>query len=226
MRDRHPRLTTLDSNGRPVPDIAGQHAELDEALMLTRLAELEVKRLQLSLIKAARRAHMTTKQRGRPLGLGSRQGILDRERALERELDAASKYVPVHALDDQPVPVELGPAAVRDIAEDLVAHWNELLTDDGEGEDSWMADLTLKLRDLKRLGVVDLTGTDVAAIVGLVRLVVEEIDDQSAATGQPGAATSGAQAVLERARCLNHQHARSRRDGMHPEASGQAPKIP
>lgn len=45
---------------------------------------------------------MTTKQRGQPLGIGSRQGIRDQERALARTLDSAAKNVTVDALDDEP----------------------------------------------------------------------------------------------------------------------------
>ncbi|MGW3308101.1 hypothetical protein ACWDG9_16125 [Streptomyces sp. NPDC001073] len=211
MRDRHAKLMKLDDEGTPVPDIAARHVELDEALRLTRLAHQEVDRLQLSLLNAARAAGMTTKQRGRPLGLGSRQGILDREEALRRTLEAAAKYVPVNALDDEPEPVNLAPAAVRVIAEDLVAHWDDLLTDDeGEegsedGENSWMAGLATKMRDLTELGIVDLSDTDVASIVTMVREVLEEIDEQALVTGQPAAGTVSALAALQQARRLGRR---------------------
>ncbi|MEU5476748.1 hypothetical protein [Streptomyces mirabilis] len=211
MRDRHAKLMKLDDEGTPVPDIAARHAELDEALRLTRLAHQEVDRLQLSLLNAARSAGMTTKQRGRPLGLGSRQGILDREEALRRTLEAAAKYVPVNALDDEPEAVDLAPAAVREVAEDLVAHWDDLLTDDeGEedsedGENSWMAGLATKMRDLTELGIVDLSDTDVASIVTMVREVLEEIDEQALVTGQPAAATASALAALQQARRLGRR---------------------
>ncbi len=212
MRDRHAKLMRLDDEGTPVPDIVAQHAELEEALRLTRLAHMEVDRLQLSLLNAARAAGMTTKQRGQPLGLGSRQGIRDREMALARTLEAAAKNVTVDALDDAPDPVDLSAAEVRTIAENLVAHWDDLLTDDDgdeeeEGENSWMAGLALKVRDLDALGIVDLSETDVASIVTMVREVLEEIDDQAAATGQPAAATDSARAALERARLLERRRA-------------------
>jgi hypothetical protein len=161
------------------------------------------------LLNAARAAGMTTKQRGRPLGLGSRQGILDREQALARTLEAAAKNVPVDALDDEPEPVDLAPDEVRKIAEGLVAHWDDLLTDDeGEedsqdGENSWMAGLATKMRDLTDLGIVDLSDTDVASIVTMVREVLEEIDAQALVTGRPAAATASALAALQQARRLD-----------------------
>ncbi|MGW0336709.1 hypothetical protein ACWD0J_33525 [Streptomyces sp. NPDC003011] len=208
VRDRHAKLMRFDDEGTPVPDVAAQHAELEEALRLTRLAHQEVDRLQLSLLNAARAAGMTTKQRGRPLGIGSRQGILDRERALARTLEAAAKNVTVDALDDKPEPVDISAADVRTIAENLVANWDDLLTDDegeedGEdGENSWMAGLATKMRDLTDLGIVDLSATDVASIVAMVREVLEEIDGQALVTGQPAAATPSALAVLQQARRL------------------------
>ncbi|CAM5317624.1 hypothetical protein [Streptomyces aurantiogriseus] len=212
VRDRHSKLMRLDDEGTPVPDIAAQQAELEEALRLTRLAHLEVDRLQLSLLNAARAVGMTTKQRGQPLEIGSRQGIRDRERALARTLEAWAKNVTVDALDDEPDPVDLSAADVRAIAEDLVAHWDDLLTDDGdgdeeEGEGSWMAGLATKLRDLANLGIVDLSDTDVASIVTMVRELLEEIDDRAAATGRPAAATTSARAALERGRLLERRRA-------------------
>jgi hypothetical protein len=179
-------------NHGAVPKLA-RHDEIGDALLLTRVVEQEVQRLQLGLLRAGLKSGMEARQLGEHLGIRSRQGVFDRIKSLSRKVRAAELHVSTDALKDAPSEA-LPRERLHAIARELLEYWDDLYRD--PDTDVWREGITLVLRQHRGIE------RDDRSIATQLREAIAEIEEFAASKSCAPARTSAAMRAFEAARGL------------------------